>query len=105
MVNLEGNLDVELSALLDRERLILEAVDGTGGRQVDNDIVTALDLQSQGLDDTLARILGVSDGFTGVQTQRGLPAVQGLIVFVYCGGKEEWLDGDQRSDMANGECQ
>lgn len=82
VVDLEGNLDVELGALLNLERLILEAVDRARGGQVDDNIFTAVDLQSQRLDDTLARVVGVGDGLAGVEAQRGLPAVQRLIVLV-----------------------
>lgn len=83
MVDLEDHLDVELGTLLDGEGLVLESVDGSRGGQIDDDVGTALDNQGQRFDDTL-RIAGLADGVAGVQAQRGLPAVEGLIILV-CG--------------------
>jgi hypothetical protein len=82
VVDLENNLDVELGTLLDGEGLVLEAVHSTGGRQLDHDVGAALGDQGQRLDDALG-VVGLADGFTGVQTQRGLPAVQGFIILVW----------------------
>jgi hypothetical protein len=103
MVNLESNLDVELGALLDGERLILEAVDRAGGGEIDHDVGPALDFQSQGLDDALAWVIGLVNGIATVETERGFPAVHGLIVLVYWRGKNGVLVGEdsgQSMDVA-----
>lgn len=81
MVDLEDNLDVELGTLLDGEGLVLEAVDGAGGGQVDHDVGTTLGDQGERLDDALG-VVGQADRLTGVQAQGGLPAVHGFIVLV-----------------------
>jgi hypothetical protein len=82
VVDLEDNLDVELGTLLDGEGLVLEAVHSTGGRQLDHDVGAAIGDQGQRFDDALG-VVGLADGFTGVQTQGGLPAVHGFIVLVW----------------------
>lgn len=84
MVDLEDNLDVELSTLLNGERLVLKTVDSSGGGQVDHDVGTALDDQGQRFDHAL-RVTRLADRAAGVQAQRGLPAVEGLVILV-CGG-------------------
>lgn len=83
MLDLENDLDSESGTLLDREGLVLQLVERAGGRQLDHDVRTPLDLQRQGLDNALPRVVGVADGSAGVQSQGGLPAVQGLVVLVY----------------------
>lgn len=80
----EDNLDAEGGALLDRERLILEGVDGSGSGHVDDHVGASLNLQGQGLDDALSGVVGVTGGFAGVQAEGGLPAVEGFVVLV-CG--------------------
>lgn len=78
----EDDLDAEGGALLDREGLILERIEGSRGGHVDDHILASLDFQGQGLDDALSGIVGVADGFAGVQAQGGFPAVEGFIVLV-----------------------
>lgn len=87
MVHLKDDLDVEGGALLDREGLVLEALERMGSRQVNHNIGTSLHLQGKGLDDALSGIIGVANGISSGQTQRGLPAVERLVVLV-CGGFE-----------------
>lgn len=62
MLNLKNSLDPEIGPLLDRKRLILERVQSTGGGQIDDDIVTARNLQRERLDDACPGIVFVRDG-------------------------------------------
>lgn len=82
-MHLEDDLDAERGSLLDGEGLVLERLQGTGGGELNDHVGAALDLEGEGLDDTLAGVVGVSDGGSGVQTKGGLPAVEGLVVLVW----------------------
>ena len=81
---MEDDLDAERGALLDGEGFVFQALEGTGGGELDDHVWPSLDLESQGLDDALPGVIGVSNGLAGVQTQGGFPAVQGFVVLV-CG--------------------
>lgn len=83
MVDLEGDLDAELGALLDREGLVLEFLEGAGRGNIDHDIGAAFDFKGEGLDDTCSRIVGVSDGVASGQTEGGFPAVERFVVLVW----------------------
>lgn len=45
MLDNEGALDAEAGALLDGERLVLKAVDGTRSGEIDGDVVAAIDFE------------------------------------------------------------
>lgn len=82
MVNLESGPDMEFGFLLDRERRGLESLHLLLGGEIDNDVFTTLDYQCERLDDTFG-VARPTDRLTGIQTERGLPAVQGFIVLVW----------------------
>ena len=82
MLNLENSLDSESGSLLNCKWLILERLQSSGSRKVNDNIVTTLHFQSEGLDDALSGIVGVADRVAGVQSQRGFPAVEGFVVLV-----------------------
>lgn len=84
MLDLELCLHAECSALLDCERLALESLDGTGRPQIDDDVVAALDFETEREDDALARVVGIGDVFALAKTERGFPLLEGLVVLV-CG--------------------
>lgn len=83
VLHLELGLHAETSALLDGEGLLLELLEGAGSAQVDDDVLTALDLEAQGEDDAFARVVGVRDVLALAQAQRGLPLLQRLVVLVW----------------------
>jgi len=84
VLDLELCLHAECSALLDCERLALESLDGTGRPQIDDDVVAALDFETEREDDALARVVGIGDVFALAKTERGFPLLEGLVVLV-CG--------------------
>lgn len=45
MLDLEYSLDPELGSLLDRKGLVLQSVEGTGSRKVDNNIRASFGLE------------------------------------------------------------
>lgn len=92
MVHLEDDLDVEDGTLLDLEGLVLEGVERIGSRQINHNIGASFHLQGKGLDDALSGVIGVANRSSSGQTQRGLPAVERLVILV-CGRFE--LDGNQ----------
>ena len=47
MLDLEVDLHAELGALFDCERLLLKFLDGAGGLQVNDDVVSAFNLETQ----------------------------------------------------------
>ena len=47
MLHLKGGLHAKVRALLDREGLVLEPLDGAGARQVDDDVGAAFDLPKE----------------------------------------------------------
>jgi hypothetical protein len=64
--------------------VVLQSVERRGVGEVDHDVLTARADQGEGLDDTVG-VTRLANGVAGVETQRSLPAVHGLIVLV-CGG-------------------
>lgn len=101
MLNLELRLHAELSALLDRERLVLQVLQGTGLGEVDDDIWAAFDFERERMNDAGARIVGVGDGFAGAgaDAERGFPAGERLI-FLVC--REEYSVWRQLSSDVRG---
>lgn len=59
VLDLELCLHAECSALLDDERLLLEGLKGARGLEVDDDVGTAIDFETERVDDALAGIVGV----------------------------------------------
>lgn len=80
MLDLEHGLDTELGTLLDREGLVLQRVEGTGSRKVDNNIRASFSLEGQGFDDAFSGIVRVCNCVAGVQTQRRLPSVERFVI-------------------------
>lgn len=74
MLDLELGLHPELGAFFDGERFVLELFDSTGSGQIDDEVVSTFDLQTEREDDDLARILGIGHTVTGADTQGFLPA-------------------------------
>jgi hypothetical protein len=88
MLHLELGLHAELRALLDPERLVLELLERAGRLEVDDDVRAALDLEAQGEDDALARVVGVAERVAAAEAERLFPLAEGLVVLVCgaCGG-------------------
>lgn len=82
MVDGKLDLGVELGAFFDGKRLVLERLEGVGAGEVEGDVGSAGGLNGQGFDDAFARVVGVANGIAGVETERGLPSVEGLVVLV-----------------------
>ena len=92
VLDAEASLHAESGALLDGEGLLVEGLEGAGLGQVDDDVRSALDFQTQGEQDDLARVVGVGDGLAAAETERLFPLAEGFIVLV-CGEgdvSEEW---------------
>ena len=92
MLDAEAGLHAEGGALLNGEGLLVEGLEGAGLGQVDDDVRSALDFQTQGEQDDLARVVGVGDGLAAAETERLFPLAEGLIVLV-CGDggvRQEW---------------
>lgn len=81
-MHLELDLDAEGRSLLDCKWLFLERLEGTGRRQLNHHVGTALDLQGEGLDDAFSGVVGVADRVAGVEAEGGFPAVQGFVILV-----------------------
>lgn len=103
MLDLEYGLDAEIGPLLDRERLVLQPVERARSGQVDDDIIAALDLQCQRLDDAFSRVVRVGNRRAGVQAQRRFPPVQGLVVLVCWGVMFISLCTSERKEGRGGE--
>ena len=92
VLDAEAGLHAESGALLDGEGLLVEGLESAGLGQVDDDVRSAIDFETQGEKDDLARVVGVGDGLTAAETERLFPLAEGLIVLVCEGGgvSEEW---------------
>lgn len=84
MLDLELCLHAECSALLDGERLLLEGLKGAGRLEVDDDVGTAIDFETERVDDAFAGVVGVGDVLALAETEGSLPLVQGFVVLVCC---------------------
>lgn len=82
VLDLELCLHAEPSTLLDGEWLLLESFDSARCAQVDNDIITAFDLESEGEDDTPAGVVGVGDVLALSKTKGLLPLLERLVVLI-----------------------
>jgi hypothetical protein len=82
VLDLELCLHAECSTLLDNERLLLEGLKGARRLEVDDDVGTAIDFETERVDDTFAGVVGVGDVLALAQTKGSLPLVQGFIVLV-----------------------
>jgi hypothetical protein len=82
-VHLEDNLGEKLGSLLDCEWFVLESLKSIGTRQVEGDIGLSGCLNGERLDDACPWVVGVADGFTGVQAEGGLPSVERFVVLIY----------------------
>lgn len=92
VLDAETGLHAESRALLDGERLLVEGLEGAGLGQVDNDVRSALDFETQREQDDFTRVVGVGDGLAAAETEGLFPLAEGLIVLV-CeegGVSEEW---------------
>lgn len=82
-VHLEDNLGEKFGSLLDCEWFVLESLKSIGTRQVEGDIGLSGCLNGERLDDACPWVIGVADGFTGVQAERSLPSVERFVVLIY----------------------
>jgi hypothetical protein len=83
VVDLEDDFGVETGAFLDGEWAVFQLGEGSGGGQLDGDVGTPWGLEGQGVDDALSRVVGVADRLASVETQRGLPSIEGLIILIW----------------------
>lgn len=81
-VHLKDNLGEKLGSLLDCEWFILESLKSVGTRQVESDIGLSGCLNGERLDDACPWVVGVADGFTGVQAEGCLPSVERFVVLI-----------------------
>ena len=79
VLHLELSAHGELGALLDLERLFLEALLASGSRQVNSDGVAAGRVHSQRDDDTDAGIVGVGNVFAMAEAERLLVALERFV--------------------------
>jgi hypothetical protein len=82
-MHLENDLGPEFGALLDCERFVFEVLQRSGAREIHRDVWSAFRFDGEGMDDALSRVFRVADGITCVQTEGGLPAVEGLVMLVW----------------------
>lgn len=83
VLDFEAHLHAENSALLDCERLLGKGIERSLVLQIDDDVVPALDLKAEGVDDALAGITGVGDVLARSQAERLFPLAQGLVILVW----------------------
>ena len=76
MLDLELGLHAERGALLDGEGLVVECFERTRRPQIDDDVVTAFDLEAEREDNAFARVVGIGDVLALAETERGLPLLQ-----------------------------
>ena len=82
VLDLELCLHAEGSTLLDDERLLLEGLKGARRLEVDDDVGTAIDFETERVDDTFAGVVEVGDVLALAETKGSLPLVQGFIILV-----------------------
>lgn len=83
VLDLEVGHHGELCVLLDAERLVLERVLASGGRQVDGDGVAAGGLHGQGEDDADAGVAAVRQVVAAAEAKGLLVALEGLVAGVW----------------------
>lgn len=84
VLHLELGRHVELGALLNLERLLLQRSFGALLGQVDGDRRSALGLHGEGEDDAVSRVVGVGDrGAPRGETQGGFVSLQGLVFGIW----------------------
>lgn len=77
MLHNKRGFHAELCSLLNGEGFGLESFDGARGSQVDGDVGTAFDFQSERLDDTAPLVLRVDmDGGRTADTEGCLPTIE-----------------------------
>ena len=84
MLDLEPRLHSERGTLLDGERVLAQILQRAGLAGVDDDVLSALDLQAEGVDDDFARVVGVGEVVSGPETERGFPFFERFVVGVWC---------------------
>lgn len=62
MLHLKAGFHAERGAFLDGEGVVFEVFGGARFAEVDDDVRTAFDFQSEGFDDDAAWVFGVADG-------------------------------------------
>lgn len=82
MLDTEASLHSEHGALLDREWLVLQRVEGAGSGEIDDDILTALDLEAERENDNFAWVVGVAESVAAADTEGLLPFAERLVVLV-----------------------
>jgi hypothetical protein len=82
VLDLELCLHAECSTFLDDERLLLEGLKGARRLEVDDDVGTAIDFETERVDDAFAGVVGVGDVLALAETKGSLPLVQGFVVLV-----------------------
>lgn len=83
MLHLELGLHTEFGTLLDSEGLVLESLDSTRGPEINGDVGTSFDLESQREDDAFAGIVGVGEVLARAKAERLLPLAEGFVVLIY----------------------
>lgn len=81
-MHLEYDLGKELGSLLDCEWFIFEGFKSVGTSQVEGDIGLSGCLNGERLDDACPWVVGVANGLTSGQAERGLPSVERFVVLI-----------------------
>jgi hypothetical protein len=85
VLDLELSLHAECGALLDCKRFALECLNSARRPQVDDDVFTTFDFETEREDDAFAGVAGVGDVLALTEAEGGFPLLEGLVVLVYDG--------------------
>ncbi len=81
VLHLEFGRQMELGALLDLERILLEALDGTVLGEIDPDVRTTSRCEGESENDAITRVVGIAQVFaTATKSQALLVTLKGLVL-------------------------
>lgn len=87
MLHYEIRFHSEFGPFLDGERGLFQIVEGTWAGQVNRDVGSAFDFESERFDDAAALVFGVDvDGWGRGDAEGGFPAVERFVVLVWKSG-------------------
>lgn len=83
VMHLKNSFCAELGSFLDRERLVLQLIQGVRPGEVDGDVGSSRRFDGQRFDDAFPRVFRIADRVASIQPEGGLPFVEGFIVLVW----------------------
>ena len=83
MLDFEFGAHREVGTFLDLEGLLLQVLQSSRLRKVDDDRLAAGRFHRQGKDNAYARVIGIRQVLAVAQAERSLVALEGLIVLIY----------------------